>query len=191
MKHIALMLVVGLAGLAVAQSQPSPARMKLIEEAAYNRLTDQNDQWFSAGDFPRLIQNLRYVTLIWPHDYESATNLGWMLGNIKRYDEELAVYKTYAQNNPDDPDNTLPEANYYSRTRLYANIPPLLEPRLSHHPHPNVYRTLAHAYEHLNRLPDAIRVWKLYLAGHPSDSAGAMNLARDTKKLASAPPPRG
>jgi len=58
-----------------------------------------------------------------------------------------------------------------------------LERDIPRRPHPNAYRILAHAYEHLNRLADASRIWKKYITDYPGDSAAVANLARVTRKL--------
>jgi len=147
-------------------------------------MAQQCDYWFEDGDYPKAVQLLRFRFELHPHDYEIATDLGWMFENVEEPVRAIQVYQTYRKNNPQDPDAALPEASYYLRKRMYDKIPPLLQPALSRNPHPNVYRTLAHAYERMERLKESESVWVTYLKRYPNDGAAKNNLARVRKKLA-------
>src|SRR5262249_33749165 len=96
-----------------------------------------------------------------------------------------ATYVSYRKNNPGDPLGSYLEAFYYYRKKLYAKVPPLLEPliRMTPHPDASVYRELAHCYEDMNLLADSKRVWEAYLAIAPNDPAAKHNLDRVEKKL--------
>ncbi len=143
----------------------------------------QVDVWFKEGDYPRLIQLLRFRIEVYPNDYDLATDLGWMLQNVERRPDALEVYRRYAKLNPNDPDGPFPEANYYFQQKEYDKVPPLLEPTLSMKPHPNSYRILAHAYERSGKLQDSKRVWELYLSRHPDDETAKNNLKRVIGKI--------
>lgn len=182
MRRLGLVFLMALVAGSALASQTSP-RMMAMWVAAHTRMEDMNDQWFKVGDYPRIVESLRYMNRIWRDDYDTATNLGWMLGNIERYDEELATYVTYRSENPQDSDRSLPEADFYFRYHVWAKIPPLLEPDVSRKPHPNVFRILAHAYERLNLLEDSKRVWNRYISLMPNDGAAKRNLDRVEKKI--------
>jgi tetratricopeptide (TPR) repeat protein len=171
------------AGAASAQS-PDPKRVAEIWESVYDRMGRQTDAWFKDGDFPRTVQLLRLHYSLDPTNYEVGTNLGYMLENIELNDEALAVYIRLRTTNPSDPDDAWPEANFYFRRKAFEKVPAILEPTIKDHdPHPNNYRTLAHAYEKLNMLADSKRVWEKYLGKHPDDGAAKLNLARVIKKM--------
>ncbi len=79
--------------------------------------------------------------------------------------------------------------------RLYAKVPPVLEPsiKLATHPHPDTYRLLASSYEHLGLFADSLRVWDLYITFAKKDPQALVNRARVEKKrtgqiAAEAPP---
>jgi tetratricopeptide (TPR) repeat protein len=180
MKRIFIVLTLIVSAASFGQT---PNRVDAILDVAYNRMTDQTESWFKVGDYPRICEVLRYMNQIWPDDYESATNLGFMLGNTERYGEELATYMTYRGNNPKVADAPLPEAEFYFRTRTYARIPPILEPAVTKKPHPNMYRILAHAYERLNLFSDSKRIWDLYINAVPTDLGAVKNRERVTLKL--------
>jgi len=162
--------------------KPDPKRMDAIWSAAAERIDRQNDVWFDIGDFPRVIQTLRISTGLFPTDYDYATSLGWMLENVQRWDDALAVYISYRKANPQDPDGAFPEANFYYMKKIYAKVPPLLEPSIKAKPHPNSYRILAHSYEKLKMFAESKRVWEALIA-RTGDLTAKKNLERVEKKL--------
>ncbi len=146
-------------------------------------MAQQIDIWFDDGDFPKAINGLTFQASYAPHDYEVATNLGWMFENVEDWSGALSAYRTYEKNNPQDKDAVLPEAQLYFGRKEYAKIPALLEPTLKLHPHPNIYRILAHTYEHQNNWKEALRIWKQYVAIAPSDGQAKVNLAKAERKV--------
>jgi tetratricopeptide (TPR) repeat protein len=178
-----LAALLALAPACFSQAGDTP-RLRSIWHTARLRMEKQNDRWFEEGDFPRAIQSLRLMAQIFPHDYEIATNLGWMLENVEEYDEALSAYVRYLRDNPNDPDASFPQASFYYRRKLYAKVPPLLEPslKLGKKPHANSYRLLAHSYEKLELLKDARRVWEMMIRAYPQDRAAKANLDRVIKK---------
>lgn len=162
----------------------SKARLDAIWDAADDRVSRQIDIWFNQGDYPKAIHGLTMQTHYYPHDYDVATNLGWMLENTEEWDKALGVYEGFQKANPGDKDAALPVGQYYWMKKQYAKVPPIFEPVLSKHPHPNIYRILANSYEKMKKYDQAIRVWKTYLAVYPNDGQAKVNLARDEKKLA-------
>jgi tetratricopeptide (TPR) repeat protein len=158
-------------------------RARVIWNTIHNRYTTQLNRWFEDGDFPRCIQTLRLMHALEPADYETTTDLGWMLGNIERKDEELAVYKEYRLAYPDDPEAAYPEAQFYFFKKEYDKVIPLLEPTLAKKPHANSYRILAHSYERLGKIAESKRVWDTYLILNPNDLTAKANLRRVEGKL--------
>jgi tetratricopeptide (TPR) repeat protein len=173
------------ASLSFAGQGQAPSRVDAIWNHAVDRLNTQADEWFEDGDFPRVINLCRVLYAMYPDDFDIATNLGWMLENVEKYDEGLAVYIKFRTENPRDPDAAWPEANFYYMKKAYQKIPPILEPtmKMATRPHPNNYRTLAHAYDRMGMLQDSVRIWKLLVAHYPKDTAAKNNLARVEKKL--------
>lgn len=186
MRYTSIMAIV--ASMTVVVAAPSLAsaagsRVAAVLDAADARLRAQTDIWFKDGDFPKVVQLLRLRANSDKADYDTWTDLGWMLENIERKDEALALYVTYRIANPQDPDGAFPEANYYYKLKLYAKVPPLIEPTLDKGPHGNSWRILAHSYERMGLLSDSKRVWERYIGGHPEDEAAKANLRRVIGKL--------
>src|SRR5436305_957119 len=139
-------VALGAATLASAQHATEQQRLDSIWYAATNRMAQQSDLWYKHGDYLRSIQLLKIETTIFPYDFDSVSTLGWLQGSTDDEAGELATYVNFRHHNPADPDGPYLEAQYYYRKKLYAKVPPLLEPliRMKPHPHPNVYRELAH-----------------------------------------------
>ena len=178
MKNLALALSMSLAALGSAQS-----RVDAIMGFANERLSNQIDVLFDDGDYPAVIQLLRVQAETYPADYDVWTNLGWMQENVQAYDAALATYVRYKRQNPKDPDNALPEANFYFMRKLYAKVPPLMEPAIKGKCHPNAFRILARSYEKQDMLSDAARVYRALTARDPSDGQAKANLKRIEGKM--------
>ncbi|HRF61099.1 MAG TPA: hypothetical protein PLH94_14445 [Fimbriimonadaceae bacterium] len=174
------------AGLHGKRSNSQTGRLAVIWDAAEERMARQADAWFKDGDYPRVIQLLRFRGELYPDDEEANSDLGWMLENVEEEGEALKVYQTFRRRNPQNPDGPWLEASYRFRKKDYAPIPALLEPTIAKEPHPNSYRTLAHAYERTSRLADSERIWVTYLARFPDDETAKANLRRVREKRAKA-----
>ncbi|MBC8063403.1 MAG: tetratricopeptide repeat protein [Chlorobia bacterium] len=190
MKRIWGILLLAVAACMASAQQSQPSRVDAIWNHAVDRLNGQTDIWFDDGDFPRVINLCKVMYALYPDDFEIATNLGWMLENVLRWDEALAVYIKFRTENPKDPDSAWPEANFYYMKKAYQKIPAILEPsmKMSTKPHPNSFRTLAHAYERMNQLQDSKRVWQSMILAFPKDAPAKNNLSRVEKKLRGAGP---
>ena len=197
MKGLSVLVLVGSAALAAAQSSlpPTPSSRKRKEGApegrvdaimafANDRLSTQIDALFEDGDFPAVIQLLKIQAEAYPADYDVWTNLGWMQENVQEWDAALATYLRYKRQNPQDPDRALPEANFYFMRKLFAKVPPLMEPAIkSGKTHANAYRILARSYEKQEMLPDALRVYKALVARDPNDLSAKANVRRVEGKM--------
>ena len=173
--------------------QAQDVRELAIWTSAHHRFVVQMDRWFEDGDYTRCIQLLRVMHEIDPHDYTTATDLGWMLGNIEEHDQELAVYKAYRLAYPEDPEAAYPEGELYFRQKKFDKVPPIIASTIAKKPHPNSYRILAHSYERLGRLLEAKEVWVKLIADYPNDRAvdtAQLHLKQVEEKLKKAETPK-
>lgn len=157
------------------------SRVDAIWARVENRISDQTDVWFKQGDYPAAINLLRFLNSEDPASYDYAWSLGWMLENDNQYDQALVVYVRFRKDNPADKDAPFLEAYFYFMKKAYARVVPLLSPTIDLRPQRNAYSVLAHAYEKLGMLPDAVKVWKKLIADHPEDLAGPPNLRKDER----------
>lgn len=183
MKTALIALSIVAAASATAQAKPSAGANAALA-AISGRLSAQSDIWFHDGEFPTIAQALRFSNRLNPREGEIAENLGWMLENIEEDGEALATYIRYGKENPQDPDRHYMEAYFYFQKRVFAKVPPLLEPAVREgKASPNTYRTLAHSHERMNQFADSKRVWEAFMKRFPNDGAGPNNLRRVTEKL--------
>ena len=116
--------------------------------------------------------------VIWPYDENAVDLLGGFLESTDQESAALATYIEYRKANPRDPDAAMFEAFFYVRKRIWAKVPPLLEPCIKGRPHGNVFRQLARSYQELNLLADSRRVLKAFLRVEPNEPAALKNLRR-------------
>jgi tetratricopeptide (TPR) repeat protein len=180
-------VMVASASFGAKKKQVDTSRLGAIWQAAQTRMNNQSDIWFQQGDYPRTTNVLRFMSEFDHGDYFSNADLGYMLENMHMYDEALAVYVKFRKENPKMPDAPFPEAEFYFTRKAYSKVPPIIEPTIASHPHPNSYRLLAHAYERLGLYKDALRIWKAHVAIHPEDLMAKNSLAKVEKRLAGTP----
>ncbi|MEA2552719.1 MAG: hypothetical protein QOJ65_895, partial [Fimbriimonadaceae bacterium] len=111
-------------------------RLDSIWYGATERMSQQVDAWYGSGDYLRCIQLLKLETAIFPYDFDNTDLLGWFQESTDDEPGAIATYIAFRANNPNDPDGPYMEAAYYFRKRLYAKVPPLLEPIVAQKPHP-------------------------------------------------------
>jgi tetratricopeptide (TPR) repeat protein len=183
MNSVAMLPLLLLGGPAPEVESP---RVRTIWVAAYNRINQQSDVWFERGDYPKIIQSLRFQASLYPNDYETASNLGWMLENIQQPEAGRAAYRRYVKNNPKDPDGALMEAQSLFIKREFAKALTVAEPALTDKAHPNLFRIVANAHSRMKNYDKSIKVWERYLKLYPKDLSALQNLkrAQERKKAA-------
>jgi tetratricopeptide (TPR) repeat protein len=178
MKIAALVSALLLSGAAFSQD-----RIDEIWTHATNRFVDQMDQSFEDGDFPFVISMLRVSYADEPNNYETATNLGWMLENVQEWQQAEDFYKQFIKDNPGNPEAAYPLGFFYYMRKRYSEAEAVLEPTLTKAVHPNTFRILAKCYEREQRYKDAIRVWELQIKKWPDDLPAKANIDRVKKKM--------
>jgi len=159
---------------------------------ADTRMEIQGDHWFKNGDFPRAAHLVRFRFQLNPANYDRLTDLGFLLKSMHMYDQELAIYVMFRLKMvAKDPDAAFPEANFYFERKMYAKVPPLLEPTMasSTTPHRNTFSILARSYEKQGLLGKAVSVWKRFLTKVPNDPTALANVNRIEKKQKDGPKP--
>lgn len=161
-------LALALGVTASAQNQDDAAL-----RAARDRMIAQNDALFTEGDFPTIIENQKTLAELDPHDEQVWSDLGWMLGNVEKFDEELALAVRFKGLNEGRAVGPYYEAQFYFKRRTWSKVPPLLEPVVSDpalKPDANVFRFLANSYLRMGYVADAVRVWEAMLKIYPNDA---------------------
>lgn len=170
--------------LATQGSSAAPPLNRLDEIWAHvdNRVVNQLDLLFEDGEFPTATSILKVQYAYEPHNYDTMTNLGWMLENIEKLPEAREVYKTYIREHPNDANATMALGYSYYMKREYKETIATLEPSLSRLPTGNSYIILAKAYERLNDFKNALRVWEAQAERFPGGAVD-VNIKRVKAKL--------
>lgn len=183
---LSLLLMVGAVG---AWGQKRDVEMSAEEREAMSaygvRVGNESDGYFEDGDYRLVIELLRMTNAMYPDDYETVSNLGWMYGNIEDKASELDVYVKYMKLRPKDPEAYYPAGEFYFKEKKYAEAVAILEKALllPGERHANTYRVLAGSYKRLEKLEDAARVYRLLVKKDPDDLAAKKNLSDVLKVL--------
>jgi tetratricopeptide (TPR) repeat protein len=155
-------------------------RVNQILMHAEIRASNEADAAFELGDYPTIIQNQKIRFELSPSDFDLATNLVWMLGNIENDGESLAYAKRYRILNPGSPDKGFAEAELYTRWKMYSRIPAVLEPdiKMVPPPHRNSFTMLSQAYIRMKMWEDAVRVLDVAIKHYPDELVFVRNRAR-------------
>lgn len=180
-------LMIGVAGLSFGlepAEELSPGAREMFGAVA-GRVEAERDAMFDDGAFPAAIASLAWEVIWRPYDYEVVTNLGWMYGNIERYDLELATYVRFREGFPEWAEAYYPEAEFYFKKRVYKPVAALLGQTIDFEtkPHPNSYRLLAHAYDRLGNYSESLRVWEILVKLTPDDAAAVVNRDKVKRKI--------
>lgn len=187
------LLLLGLFALVVpATPQTEDDQVNRVMRSAHERQSTQNEVWFKNGDFPRSVQNLRFMNANDPYDYEVVTSLGWLLFSTESYAEEWATYTRFERMNPEMPDGALPLGEMLFNRKVWSQIPAVLEPRLARFEtklHANNFRFLGLAYQRMGDFEQAVRVFEIAVRVHPTDANLMRNLNNAKNLLANPTPP--
>jgi tetratricopeptide (TPR) repeat protein len=178
-------LVFLLAALGFISSASAQDRSAEIWDHIDSRLIRELDYQFEDGNFPFVVDLLRVQLAYEPNNYETFTNLGWMLENIEREAEAEQMYADLRSQFPKNAEAAYPLGFFYYMKKRYAECIEVLEPTLSARPapHKNTFIILAKSYERLSKFKEALRIWELQLKNNPGDGSTKVNIDRVKKKI--------
>ena len=139
------------------QAAPPTARQQQIQadgivSGVVGTLWDQTDEYWHAGDYPRMVALDRVITEADPQFLEAYSNGGWLMDSLGRTADAEAYYTLGTRNNPHA------EYAYWNLGFFYFNTP-------------HNYQAAAQAFQKAVRLPGAdVRDWKML--GHSCEKAG-------------------
>jgi predicted Zn-dependent protease len=177
--------VIAAASIGAPAQTASKSRLDEIWGHADSRIVRQQDEWFENGDFPRAMALLDLQIQYKPNDEDIVTNVGWMLMNVKRYDDAIALYKSYMIKHPSNTGVPVMLAQHYVNKKQYPLAIAELERAVKDGAGINAYRLLAKTYERQKDLKNSLRVYKALNTKWPKDPVGQMNLKRVTNLIKS------
>ncbi len=168
-----------------------------ILSGAADKLWAQNDVYWHAGDYPRIIALDRIIVQVEPQFIECYTTAAWLMWSDGADADAEAFYKQCIHNNPG---TSLAYYDYgfflFNHQHRYADAQQVFA-RSAALSDAGVldYRMLAHSYEKLGQYDKAVGVWRRIKArwphGAPHDTTQGVvdtnNLSKDLLLLKGAP----
>ncbi|MFQ3549359.1 MAG: hypothetical protein SNJ70_06375 [Armatimonadota bacterium] len=147
--------------------------------ATRDRLYEQNDRIWHAGEHARNIIVLRLITELDPTDVDAYDNAAWLLQSDLRDDEaEILLIKSSEINNS-EPDPFFYLGYFYYMHERFEEALTNLEIANSYQNIPPFYRSLlAHAYELAGYNYTALSIWCLIKLNDPSNTLADAHITR-------------
>jgi tetratricopeptide (TPR) repeat protein len=158
-----------------AEAAPTAAQQQIqvggIVSGVVDKLWNQTDVYWHAGDYPRIVAVDRIITEADPQLLEAYSNGGWLMDSLGRTQDAEAYYTLGTQNNPHA------EYAYWNLGFFYFS---------STHDYPAAARAFRHAVQQ----PDAdLKDWKML--AHSYEKAGDWDTAVSTWQQTRARYPHG
>jgi len=186
----ALLLASAALQAAPKPAQPTYSQVQVDGICAWTavHLWDHADEYFHAGDYPRVVALDRIITASEPHFEEAYATGGWLMESLGHLSDAEAYYKQGIANNPDR------SYMYYSLGFFYFNTekdyPKAVKTFERDVKTPDVevndWKMLAHSYEKAGQIDQAVSAWKIIKKRYPDAPAVDYNLSKDLRLQAAA-----
>lgn len=146
-------------------------------------LWQRADDYFHAGDYPRAIATDRIITADEPTFLEAYATGGWLLESDGDLADAEAYYKEGVDNNPTH------SYAYYNLGFFYFNtmhnypmaVQTFKSDVKTSDAEANDWKMLAHSYERVGQLDQAVSAWRIIKKRYPTAPAVDYNLNKDLK----------
>lgn len=150
-----------------------------ITERVLDRLFEQGDRYWHQGDYNRIVALTRVAVEADPRAVESYANAAYLLWSQGDAPGADAFLRMGVKRNPGRYDLYTEMGQHLFRTKRYSDALPYLKSgtRYKNAPAP-AWSSLAHCYERVGRLNDALATWRQIVKRFPAYRAGPTNLRR-------------
>lgn len=164
-----------------ASSAPPRGPAEVIQ-AIYDRILEKLDaradaDWHT-GEFARYVRLARLMAELCPTCEETYTNGAWLMESLERHDEAVAFYRLGISRNPKSAYLHYDLAHFLFRHDRFAEALPYAQEATRAGDIWVSWHLLAHTYEALGRLDEAIETWEADLKKWPNDEPAKQNLRR-------------
>lgn len=158
-------------------------------EEAIDTVWTHADYYWHEGRYEDHVAICRFMMRADPSFAEAYSSGGWLLENLGRKDEALAVYLEGVRAVPNDWRPLHDLGYFYFQQKRYPEAIETLEKAVGLQPPAFVWHVLAHSYEKAGDKARSIATWRRCLELHPSDGAAGHNLRRLEEPDATETPP--
>lgn len=158
-----------------AQSRAAVAQ---IGDAIVSAVWSHADYYWHEGRYEDHVAICRFMMRADPTFPEAYSAGGWLLENLGRNDEALAIYRAGARALPDDWRVLHDLGYFYHQQKRYPEAIEVVEKAVALKPPAFVWHVLAHSYEKSGNVSRSIATWRRCLELHPADGAAGHNLRR-------------
>jgi tetratricopeptide (TPR) repeat protein len=156
----------------------SQAAVQQILENIVTSIWTHADYYWHEGRYEDHVAICRFMMRADPGFPESYSAGGWLLENLGRNDEALAVYREGARRLPNDWRPLHDLGYFYFKQQRYPEAIETLQKATTLQPPTFVWHVLAHSYEKSGDIARSVETWRRCLELHPNDGAAGHNLRR-------------
>jgi tetratricopeptide (TPR) repeat protein len=159
-----------------------------IVDGVVNKLWDQTDHWWHAGDYPRVVALDRIITEADPQFLEAYSNGGWLMDSLGRTRDAEAYYTLGTKNNPHAAYAFWNLGFFYfNSTRDYAAAARAFKSDAEQEDSDlNDWKMLGHAQEKAKQWDAAVATWHTIKARWPNGMSVDRLLRESEEKRAQA-----
>jgi tetratricopeptide (TPR) repeat protein len=156
-----------------AQAAPTAAQQQIqvqgMVSGVVDKLWNQTDTYWHAGDYPRIVALDRIITEADPRFLEAYSNGGWLMDSLGRTQDAEAYYTLGVRNNPHSEYAARNLGFFYFTTKHDYPAAALAFRHAVQQPDAdlNVWKMLAHSYEKAGRWDAAVETWQQTRARFP------------------------
>jgi tetratricopeptide (TPR) repeat protein len=176
-------------GSAAEDVKPIPAaeaetRTGQTQDFVLDRIAEQVDKYWHAGKWEECIRLLYQSVEIDPTYTDAYTDLGWMLANLNRDAEAVAVYRAGIAANPKDFDIHHHFGMFYNRRKQYEKAIEQFRLAVKNGAPPAWQHMLPDTLEIVGRKQEALKEWRELLKRFPDDTVAKQHIRALEKELA-------
>jgi tetratricopeptide (TPR) repeat protein len=175
-------LLASSAGAAVKSARRSAAQSQAVVSRVLDEVTDlvwtHGDYYWHEGRYEDQVGICRLVRSLDPGYAEAYSSGAWLLENLGRDDEALALYREGARAVPNDWHTHHDLGYFYYQHKRYPEAIESLKKAVALGPPAFVWHILAHSYNKSGDREQAIATWRRCLKLYPDDGAAQANLRR-------------
>jgi tetratricopeptide (TPR) repeat protein len=157
------------AGSVTRSEIESLANVKETFRLACDYLWQLDDYYWHQGQYERCIAILRLITQLDPHDTDAYGSGAWLMQNQLRDGEAELFLLEGLRNNQDVYDIYFELGFFCYLHERFEEAISYLENALCLDPPARVYHLLAHCYEHVGDIAQAINVWTICESAEPEN----------------------